>query len=308
MKIHKRAGQARQVLDGDLAYQAMDPVDLREVEVQYTDQGVRLLGQVRADLARFKTLFEALDREDQEGLKKKWAHEEGLASVKLARDQVNVQDSEVFFALPKPESLDLEGSALTDQEEEDRDWLEGAGRYGARLLNRLPLSKRFFKEVHDYLLHADHNYQSNPGEFRRSQTWMGPGGGQLKDARFVPPPVERMVEALDQLETYIHQEGGPDPLVKSALIHYQLGVIHPFLDGNGRLARLINNFYLVELGILPDLIFPLSTILLKKVNAYYLKFLLVEKEGDFEGWIEFWLQSLEKTARQTILEMEALQD
>jgi Fic family protein len=111
--------------------------------------------------------------------------------------------------------------------------------FGLKRMEKLPLSLRLIREMHAELMHGVRGEHMTPGEFRRSQNWIGPPGCTLTEAVFVPPPVEEMVTALDAFEKYLHADSTLPPLVRLALIHYQFEAIHPFLDGNGRIGRLL---------------------------------------------------------------------
>ena len=109
-----------------------------------------------------------------------------------------------------------------------------ASRFAVSRLKELPLCSRLIRETHAVLMQDVRGSDKNPGEFRTSQNWLGPAGSTIRTARYIPPHPEDMVRAMSDLEKFIHAEGRMDPLVKSALIHYQFETIHPFLDGNGR--------------------------------------------------------------------------
>ena len=131
--------------------------------------------------------------------------------------------------------------------------------HGIKLLKRLPLSLRLVKEIHARLMHGVRGGVSTPGEFRRSQNWIGPAGCTLTNATYVPPPPEQLMACLGDWEKFLHDRALP-PLVQVALAHYQFEAIHPFLDGNGRVGRLMITLFLVERGILPTPLLYLSAI------------------------------------------------
>jgi Fic family protein len=133
-----------------------------------------------------------------------------------------------------------------------------AVEYGLKRLEELPLSLRLIRELHSILMRGVRGERATPGEFRQSQNWIGPPGCTLNDATFVPPPVPEMKDALDRLEKFLHADSQLPPLVELALIHYQFETIHPFLDGNGRIGRLLITLFLCQRGILKKPLLYLS--------------------------------------------------
>ncbi|MFE0028185.1 Fic family protein [Amycolatopsis sp. NPDC059021] len=157
---------------------------------------------------------------------------------------------------------------------------------------RLPLSLPLLREAHDILLTDVRGGYATPGEFRRSQNWIGPPGCVLDTATYVPPPPERMWECLDAFEKYLHAEHSLPPLVTVACLHYQFEAIHPFIDGNGRLGRLLVTLLLVEWGLLPAPLLDLSAYLEPRRDEYYARLLAVSTRGDWVGWLRFFLEVL----------------
>ncbi|MEX0973798.1 MAG: Fic family protein [Bacillota bacterium] len=173
-----------------------------------------------------------------------------------------------------------------------------AMNYGLERLKDLPLSLRLLREIHARLLATGRGAERDPGEFRRSQNWIGPAGCTLTDAVFVPPPVPDMLDALGDLERFIHEGGALPALVKCALIHCQFETIHPFLDGNGRLGRLLVAFYLCQQGILRHPMLYLSYYLKKNRQEYYDRLMAVREKGDWEGWVIFFLRGVADIAEE----------
>jgi len=189
----------------------------------------------------------------------------------------------------------------TDRRTGGEDALEVANyvralEYGIGRLETLPLSLRLIREMHGELLHGLDRQPMAPGEFRRSQNWIGPPGSTVENAPYVPPPVDAMLAGLDALERYIH---GPDDLpvlVRIGLIHYQFEAIHPFLDGNGRIGRLLIALLLVLWDLLPHPWLYLSGYFDANRQAYYDGLLGISERGDWEAWL---LMFLEGVARQS---------
>jgi Fic family protein len=166
-----------------------------------------------------------------------------------------------------------------------------------RIRGGFPLSLRLIREIHAILLRGGRGANKTPGEFRRSQNWIG--GSRPGDAAFVPPPPERMMECLDRFEHFLHDEKHKLPvLVEAGLIHVQFETIHPFLDGNGRLGRLLITLLLRAKGILREPLLYLSLYFKTHRQRYYDLLQRVRTEGVWEEWIEFFLQGTETTARQ----------
>jgi Fic family protein len=145
-----------------------------------------------------------------------------------------------------------------------------------------------------------------PGEFRRSQNWIGPVYCTLKDARFIPPNVEDMNAAMSALEIYINDNNQYDPLIQAALIHYQFETIHPFLDGNGRIGRLLILLYLMEQKLLSKPVIYVSYFLKKNQVEYYDRISEVRRSGNYEQWVTFFLEALSGAAGDAIDSIEKL--
>ncbi len=184
-----------------------------------------------------------------------------------------------------------------------------AMRFGLERLSELPLSLRLIRETHADLLHDARGSNRDPGEFRRTQNWIGPAGCNLMTATFVPPPVPEMQEALGQLESFLHFEGPMPVLIHCGLAHAQFETIHPFLDGNGRVGRLLITFLLCQRKVLQRPLLYLSLYLKRHRSQYYDRLMAIRVDGDWEGWLKFFLrgvaevsQSATDTARK-ILEL-----
>lgn len=179
--------------------------------------------------------------------------------------------------------------------------------HGLERLSSLPLSLRLVRELHALLMEGVVGPDRTPGEFRRSQNWIGHGGTSIEDSVFVPPPVDAMHAALDDWERFLHEKRPRVPdLIRCALIHYQFETIHPFLDGNGRLGRLLITFYLVERGILPVPLLYVSPYFEARRPTYYDRLQRVRQTGDFDGWIVFFLDAVTAQATDAVTRAERL--
>ncbi len=168
-----------------------------------------------------------------------------------------------------------------------------------RLRGGFPLSLRLIREMHELLLAGGRGGQKQPGEFRRSQNRIG--GTRPGNAVFVPPPPERLGACLDAFERFLHDESVPLPiLVRAALAHVQFETIHPFLDGNGRLGRLLVTLLLCEAGVLREPTLYLSLFLKTHRSVYYDRLQGVRERGGWEAWLHFFLEGVERTANQAV--------
>jgi Fic family protein len=179
--------------------------------------------------------------------------------------------------------------------------------YGLERLGSLPVSLRLIREIHAVLMEGVGGEHLTPGEFRRSQNWIGPSGSTLETARFVPPPVDEMHTALGSMEKFMHAASDIPPLVRNALIHYQFEAIHPFLDGNGRVGRLLVILLLIEWGFLSQPWLYLSAYFETHRTAYYDKLLAVSQRGDWENWLSFFLEGIRDQSADAVLCIERLQ-
>jgi Fic family protein len=183
--------------------------------------------------------------------------------------------------------------------------------YGIGRLKDLPMSLRLIREIHRILIEGTRGSQRNPGEFRKSQNWIGPAGAPLSDAVFVPAPPEVVPQAMSDIETFLHAQDRIPPLVKIALVHAQFETVHPFLDGNGRVGRLLITFYLVWQEILSRPMLYLSVHLKRHRSQYYDLLMKVRTEGAWEEWIRFFLEGVVETsgeATSTAREIIALKE
>jgi Fic family protein len=170
--------------------------------------------------------------------------------------------------------------------------------YGLARLETLPLSLRLLREIHERLMTGVRGGDKSPGQFRVSQNWIGVGPRGLLDAAYIPPPPHEMNAALGNLERFFHDAGGLDPLIVCALAHAQFETIHPFLDGNGRVGRLLVTFLLCHEKILQRPVLYLSHYLKRHRAGYYDRLTAVRTAGDWEGWLRFFLTGVAEVARE----------
>ena len=178
-----------------------------------------------------------------------------------------------------------------------------ATEFAINRLKELPLCNRLIREAHAVLMEGVRGQEKTPGEFRRSQNWIGGHGSALKDARYIPPSPEDMTEAMRLLEYYMNCDevfDYLDPLIRAALIHYQFETIHPFLDGNCRIGRLLVTLFLMEKRVLSAPVLYISYYLKQNRIEYYDRMMYTREEGDYEQWVRFFLTAIRISADDAI--------
>lgn len=176
-----------------------------------------------------------------------------------------------------------------------------AMNYGLERLQDLPLSVRLIREIHEKLLHGIRGGRLAPGELRQTQNWIGAPGSTVHDAVFVPPPFHEVPRALGNLETFLHRtDDGIPPLVRVGLAHAQFETIHPFLDGNGRIGRLLITFFLCNRDILSKPVLYISYFFKRHRTEYYERLQAVRDTGDWEGWLAFFLRGVAEVGNEAV--------
>lgn len=183
-----------------------------------------------------------------------------------------------------------------------------AMNYGLERLDTLPLSLRLIREIHAILLEGVRGSEWRPGEFRASQNWIGYAGATLSEATYVPPPVVEMHRALDNFEHFLHEATDLPVLVHCAVAHGQFEMIHPFLDGNGRVGRLLITFLLVHRGVLHYPLLYLSGFFKQRQAEYYARLTAIHDDGDWEGWTKFFLRGVADAAEEAVSTARAIVD
>ena len=179
--------------------------------------------------------------------------------------------------------------------------------YGLERLDTLPLSLRLVREMHERLMRGVRGDVATPGEFRRSQNWIGPPGCTLNDATYVPPPPSELMACLDAWERFLHDDALP-PLVHAALAHSQFEAVHPFLDGNGRVGRLLITLLLVKQSIIPSPLFYLSAYFEATREEYYARLLGVTERGEWEEWLTYFLTGVVLQADDAVDRIQRIDD
>jgi len=181
-----------------------------------------------------------------------------------------------------------------------------AMQHGIARLDQLPISVRLIREIHAELMQGVRGGNLTPGELRRSQNWIGPAGCGIRNASFVPPPPHEMLQAMSELELFLNSPSSLPLLVQIAIAHVQFETIHPFLDGNGRVGRLLITFLLMNRGLLTQPVLYLSHHFKRHRRAYYEHLQTIRTRGDWEGWIEFFLQGVIDVSREAALTAKSI--
>jgi len=226
-----------------------------------------------------------------------YIRKEAVLSSQIEGTQSSLSDLLLF------ESEEAPGAPIDDVTEVS--CYVSAMHYGLERLKKFPLSLRLIREIHAKLMDNARGGNKQPGEFRTSQNWIG--GLRPGNARFVPPPPEYLMECLGDFEKFLHDETAKLPvLIKAALAHVQFETIHPFLDGNGRLGRLLITFILCNQGVLREPLLYLSLYLKTNRQTYYDHLQSVRETGDWEAWISFFLTGVIETANQATETAQAI--
>ncbi len=291
-----RAGRTVAQATGYLAYV---PAPLPpEPPVQLDPEGVDLLSRADQALGKLEGITTLLPNPDLfVGM---YVRKEALLSSQIEGIESTLDEVIRFEEGDEP----AEGKRLLDTGEVVN--YVRALNYGMRRLAELPLSLRLIREIHTELMRGVRGENKAPGEFRVTQNWIGAKGANLSTASFVPPPVPDMNAALDNFEKFLHErrehpERPQYPVIlECALVHAQFETIHPFLDGNGRLGRLLIALLLHERGVLLKPLLYLSLYLKGNRLEYYDRLTAVRKNGDWEGWTKFFLKGVEQTALEAV--------
>lgn len=228
-----------------------------------------------------------------------YVRKEAVLSSQIEGTQSSLSDLLLFEVAEAP------GAPLDDVTEVS--CYVSAMYYGMESLETLPLSLRLIKEIHAILMNNARGGTKLPGEFRKSQNWLG--GTEPSNAAFVPPPPENLIACLNDLELFLNGDANPVPaLIKAALAHVQFETIHPFLDGNGRLGRLLITFILCAEGVMKEPLLYLSLYFKANRQAYYEQLQNVRFTGDWESWVEFFLNGVIDTANQATETATAMRD
>lgn len=292
--MNNRAGCLVTNLSGEMAYQSFRPNPLPpEPPIEMSNELIAKLIDANRRLATLDGLSSRIPNMDL--FVSMYVRKEALLSSQIEGTQCTLDDILNPFA---EENTNLNVSDVVNYIR--------AEEYAINRLQTLPLCNRLIKETHAVLMEGVRGQEKNPGEFRYSQNWIGGQGSTLRNARYIPPNPEDMVDAMSDLEKYMNGEDSLDPLIQAALIHYQFETTHPFLDGNGRVGRLLITLFLMEKKILSAPSLYISYFLKMNRVEYYDRMTQVRKTGDYEQWVLFLLQALSDSAEDAIQTIDRL--
>lgn len=292
--MNNRAGCFITNLSGEMAYQSFRPNPLPpEPPIEMSNEMIAKLVDANRKLATLDGLSSRIPNMDL--FVSMYVRKEALLSSQIEGTQCTLDDILNPFA---EENTNLNVSDVVNYIR--------AEEFAIDRLQTLPLCNRLIKETHAVLMEGVRGQEKNPGEFRYSQNWIGGQGSTLRNARYIPPNPEDMINAMSDLEKYMNGEDSLDPLIQAALIHYQFETTHPFLDGNGRVGRLLITLFLMEKKILSTPSVYISYFLKMNRIEYYDRMTQVRKTGDYEQWVLFFLQALSDSAEDAIQTIDEL--
>ena len=292
--MNDRAGYWKTNLSGEMAYQSFVPSPLPPTPpIEISEDILEQLIKANSQLAILESVATRIP--DVDLFVSMYVRKEALMSSQIEGTQATLEDV-----------LDPMIEDNTNRNVADVVNYIKATEYAIRRLHELPLCNRLLKETHAILMEGVRGQEKNPGEFRRSQNWIGGKGSTLRNAKYIPPSPDDMTEAMSDLEKYINADDRLDGLIRAALIHYQFETIHPFLDGNGRIGRLLITLFLMEKKILTTPALYISYFLKKNRVEYYDRMTEVRSKGNYEQWVKFFLQALAESAKDAIAAIDEL--
>lgn len=291
MKLESnRAGKLKRMQSD---YECFIPHDLKDIEINIDDDMNRLINRAYLLLGRLDGM--AITLPDIDLFVSMYVQKEAVISSQIEGTQVSLID-----VLQK----DRNKEKIKDTKE-IVNYIQ-ATRYAFKKLSELPLCMRLIKETHSVLLANVRGEEKMPGEFRKSQNWIGHAGSTLKNASFIPPSPDEMDVCLSDLEKYLHEDSKISKLIKIALIHYQFETIHPFLDGNGRMGRLLIILFLKEQGLIEYPVLYLSYFFKKNRSKYYELLNNIRIKGDFEEWIKFFIEGICEISEDAVTSIQKI--
>ena len=292
--MSNRAGKEKHNMSGEAAYTSFVPAPLPpEPPLELDADILTVLVRANRQLAALESIAARIP--NMPLFVSMYVRKEALMSSQIEGTQATLEDV-----------LDPLLEANTNRNVADVVNYIKATDYAVKRLETLPLCNRLLRETHAVLMEGVRGQEKYPGEFRRSQNWIGGHGSSLKTARYIPPSPEDMEIAMSDLEKYINTEDGQDDLIRAALIHYQFETIHPFLDGNGRIGRLLITLYLMERKLLSSPVLYISYFLKRNRVEYYDRMSEVRRSGNYEQWVRFFLQAVEECAQDAIETIDKL--
>lgn len=301
------AGRVIQVGRGQEAYWAFVPHDLPP-ELEWDHKLGRVVAEAERSLGELAGLGRAIPNPHLlDLLVGPFIRREAVLSSRIEGTQADIADIYGYEAgqLPLP---GLEGSRSAQADVREVVNYVAAMQYGLERIRDLPVSLRFICELHEQLMQGVRGEFASPGRFREGQNIFGHRQATVTDAEFVPPPPAEMRTALDAFEKYLHEKDDQPELVRLAFIHYQFEAIHPFLDGNGRIGRLLLSLLLVHWGVLPLPLLYLSAFFEGHRDQYYDLLMAVSERGAWRDCVEFFLRGIAEQAKDAVGRAKRLQD
>ena len=283
----------------------MGPVHYREGAFpadEYLDWRalVPLLGPAAAAVARHDGMLAAIPNHNV--LLATLFSQEAVLSSRIEGTQATLEEVLEYEAGKEPASSERREDVIEVMN------YRHAMRHAEHMLSELPLSLRVIRETHSKLLTGGRGKNADPGNYRRVPNWIGPPGCSVENASFVPISASKVPEAMGRWERYMHQEDGADQLVQLALLHAEFEAIHPFLDGNGRLGRMVIPLFLWQKKLIRAPTFYISAYFESHREEYYERLLAVSRDGDCTGWCKFFLRAVQTQAQENVRKTHEILD
>jgi Fic family protein len=263
--------------------------------IEWSTSLISVLGEAERNLGRLASLADTLP--SPHILVRPFIRREAVLSSRIEGTRASLVD------LYQYESAQLSFFEDTSDVREVHNYVRALD-FGLERSKTLPIRLRLIREMHGILMEGVRGEYLTPGEFRRSQNWIGPPGSTIESATIVPPPVDEMYPALDSLEKFIHAPSDIPQLARAGMIHYQFEAIHPFLDGNGRVGRLLVILLLIEWGLISQPLLYLSAFFEAHRLDYYDRLLAVSQRGEWENWLHFFLKGVSSQSQDAITRIE----
>lgn len=295
--MNQRSGRYRTNLSGEMQYKSFVPSRLPPTPpIDVDKEMIQLLLAAHRNLAKLEGISSQIP--NVELFVSLYIRKEALLSSQIEGTQATLDDI-----------LDPHAEQNANLDVAEVISYIRAISYAKERMKELPLCNRLLREIHGVLMSNTRGNDKNPGEFRKSQNWIGPPGSTINTSKFVPPNVPDMTEAMSEFEKFMNWDVDVDPLLKIALLHYQFETIHPFLDGNGRIGRLLITLLLIEEQSLSHEILYMSYYFKRNRIEYCDRLMEIRTKGDYEQWVKFFLRAVMESAQDaidTITDLNAL--
>ncbi len=292
--MDKRSGVERVNFSGEIAYNSFLPTPLPpNPPLELDSDGLALLINANKQLAILDNVSSRIPNINL--FVSMYVRKESLMSSQIEGTQATLED---IFDPMIDENANKDVNDVINYIK--------ATEFAIERLKDLPICNRLIREIHAVLMAGVREQEKSPGEFRHSQNWIGGYGSTLKNAKYIPPNVEDMIESMSELEKYINSDDDLDNLIRSGLIHYQFETIHPFLDGNGRVGRMLITLFLMEKGLLKRPVLYISYFLKRNRIEYYDRLSDVRNKGNYEQWIKFFLKAVAESAGDALITIDKL--